>query len=355
MPHFVVEALMSAILVSGLVVIMMMMIECLNIGSNGKIFKRLSKNSLGQVIIAALLGAVPGCMGGFAVVSLYTHSILSFGALVAMMIATMGDESFVMLAMFPETALWISLGLLALAVVVGVAIDKIPALRRPLAKYENCLNIHNADCCEDEGHCHDGAHHHGRHLGWRRTAMFLGVAVFIAALVFGILEHGDEEPEAGGLNLLSEEWLNYLFALLSIAVLAVLALGSDHFVEEHLWGHIIKKHLPRVFAWTFGTLLLLGTLMEFVDLSGWISDNVVLMVILAALIGIIPESGPHLVFVTLFASGILPFPVLLASCISQDGHAGLPLLAESGKTFLLAKAINVLIAIGAGLLCFWVL
>ena len=95
-------------------------------------------------------------------------------------------------------------------------------------------------------------------------------------------------------------------------------------------------------------LLVLGILLQHIDIGEWISDNTALMILLATLIGIIPESGPHLIFVTLFAAGAIPFPVLLASSISQDGHAALPLLAESRKSFVWAKLINCGIALAAG-------
>jgi hypothetical protein len=96
-------------------------------------------------------------------------------------------------------------------------------------------------------------------------------------------------------------------------------------------------------------LLVLGLILQRLDIADWISDNTVLMILLASLIGIIPESGPHMIFVTLFAAGVVPFPVLLASSISQDGHASIPLLAESRRSFVYAKAINVIIAVAAGL------
>jgi hypothetical protein len=92
----------------------------------------------------------------------------------------------------------------------------------------------------------------------------------------------------------------------------------------------------------------MGILLQYIDIEHWISDNTALMILLATLIGIIPESGPHMIFVTLFATGIVPFPVLLASSISQDGHASIPLLAESKKSFLWAKVINCLVALLAG-------
>ena len=101
-------------------------------------------------------------------------------------------------------------------------------------------------------------------------------------------------------------------------------------------------------AWTCGGLLIRGIPLRYVDIEGWISGNTALMILLATLIGIIPESGPHMIFVTLFAAGVVPFPVLLASSISQDGHASIPLLAESRKSFAWAKLINCGVALAAG-------
>ncbi len=329
------DALRNAILISGLVGIMMMLIESLNIGSAGRFFAGLRRSRAGQVAVSALLGAIPGCMGGFAAVSLYTHGILSFGALVAMMIASSGDEAFVMLAMMPRQAAWIFLVLLVIAIAAGLLVDLLWKPRRPEAPCEDGYALH-----EEE--------HGERHFGWKRVALFAGIVLFLAALLSGLLE--EEEADAPqGFTLLSEEWMYWLFGALSLIVLAVLVRAKDHFIEEHLWHHIVCQHLPTVFAWSFGVLLLLGFGLSQVSIADWISANPALMVLLATLVGIIPESGPHLVFVTLYASGIVPFPVLLASCISQDGHASLPLLAESKRAFLRAKLVNCIIALAAGL------
>ena len=375
-----IEIIRNSILITGLVVIMMMMIESLNIESKSLFFKGLRKTKIGQVVIASLLGSIPGCMGGFATVSLYTHRMFSFGALVAMMIASSGDEAFVMLAMIPEQALIIFAVLFVLAIAVGIITDKIydrvHAKKCGLHDHEEC-GVH-ADCDGFEVHEHvEPEHGHAkRHFGWKRISMLVGLALFIAALGTGRLGHdhsAHEGHEHDGhvhtevcdhhnhahvhahdhghghtINLLSEDWMNVLFAGLSVIMLVVLIFASDHFVEEHLWNHIVKKHLPTIFAWTFGVLLVLGVVLHFVDIDNWISDNTALMILLATLIGIIPESGPHMIFVTLFAAGIVPFPVLLASSISQDGHAGIPLLAESKKSFAWAKLINCFIALAAG-------
>lgn len=346
--HLLTDVLRNSILITGLVVIMMMMIECFNVESHGKLFGKLKGSRAGQVVFSAFLGSIPGCMGGFASVSLYTHGMISFGALVAMMIASSGDESFVMLAMMPEKSLWIFAALFVIAVIAGIVTDRFHK-STPKMHCEEKYEIHEADNCEHRHDTSDG-HGHGRHLTWKRALMFLGTAVFIAALATGMLEHEEHGAEAasGGINLLSEEWMNIMFAILSVVILVVLAVASDHFVEEHLWHHIVVHHLPTIFAWTFGVLAFIGIGLHYLDISTWISDNTALMVLLAALIGIIPESGPHMIFVTLYASGIVPLPVLLASCISQDGHAALPLLAESKKSFVQAKVINCIVALAVG-------
>lgn len=341
--HEILESsFLNAVLITALVVVMMMMIESLNIGSRGKLFSKLGGSRVGGVLLGAFFGVLPGCMGGFATVSLYTHGILSFGALVAMMIASSGDEAFVLLAWNPRISLWIFALLFVVAVAAGILTDLL-SFRKG-----------NPECAEMVSlHSEDNEEHKGRHFSWKRAGMFAGVLLFIVALITGLFEHshGGEDTHVelqGALNLLSEDWMYVFFAVLSISMLVVLVLGSDHFVEEHLWHHVVIKHLPVIFAWTFGVLLLLGVLLNFFDVSAWISDNTALMIVLATLVGIIPESGPHLIFVTLYAAGVLPMPVLLASCISQDGHASLPLLAESKKSFMKAKLINCAVALIVG-------
>jgi len=129
----------------------------------------------------------------------------------------------------------------------------------------------------------------------------------------------------------------------SIGSMFIIAIVPDHFLEDHIYKHIIKKHLLRIFLWTFGALLLVHILENYLDITSWIQDNPLGILTLATLVGIIPESGPHMVFVTMYAKQIVPFAILLASSISQDGHGTLPLLAVSRKVFIYLKLINVII------------
>ncbi|PIQ09274.1 MAG: hypothetical protein COW71_07480 [Ignavibacteriales bacterium CG18_big_fil_WC_8_21_14_2_50_31_20] len=103
-----------------------------------------------------------------------------------------------------------------------------------------------------------------------------------------------------------------------------------------------------MFLWTFGTLFAIHFVTSFLDINQWIETNLWVVLIIAVLVGILPESGPHLIFVTLFASGTIPFSILIANSIVQDGHGTIPLLALSKKSFIYLKIINLAIGLLVG-------
>ncbi|MCD6455716.1 MAG: hypothetical protein J7K81_02850 [Methanophagales archaeon] len=103
-----------------------------------------------------------------------------------------------------------------------------------------------------------------------------------------------------------------------------------------------KLSLPRYALFSFLFILL-------VDLEGFVRANMILIFLICALVGLIPESGPHMIFVMMFASGLVPFSILLTSSIVQDGHGMLPLLSYTIKDSVLIKLFNLLFAIVIGL------
>ena len=346
------DVLRNSILITGLVIIMMLMIEYVNIHSHGKWFTKLRQNRIGQVVLGASLGIIPGCMGGFAAVSMYSHKLLSLGALIAMMIASSGDEAFVMLAMIPKEALLLMAILFVIAVLAGLLTDKFskPHTRHPHEGCDEGYQIHE----EESESVEKPSFRNMKHASAERIALLLGVILFIVALAFGMLEHEHEETTHTQLNIFNEDWMNLIFAVISLFVVWFIATAGEHIIKEHLWEHIIRKHFLSIFLWTFGALFVIQVGLHYFDIETLISNNIPWMILLAVLVGIIPESGPHLLFVTLFATGTVPFSVLLASSISQDGHASLPLLAESTRSFLQAKIVNVLVAAVIGYLCYFI-
>lgn len=396
------EVLRNAVLITGLVLIMMLMIEYCNIGSHGSLFARLKSSGINQVLIGTLLGLVPGCIGGFAAVSLFTHKLLSFGALTAMMIASSGDEAFVMLATMPLKALLLFAILGALAIVTGLVCDRYLFKEQNFAFCPDGYEIHKEHDSSIASPFRLSSYKDAlRRPSRERLLLLAGIALFVVALLSGFAGHDhaghdhavhqevalhqevahnhelheevahnhalqghathqeslqeiieERHLSTFTLHLLDEEWMNCLFAIMSIVTLLFTATAKEHFIKEHLWHHVIKRHLLSIFLWTLGGLAVCQIGVQYLNIEEWVSSNMIFVILLAVAVGIIPESGPHLVFVTLYLNGIVPFSVLLANSISQDGHTALPLLASSRKTFLKAKAVNIIIGAVVGILLY---
>jgi len=327
----------NALMITSFVLIMMLLIEYINVHTRGSWQQILQKTRLGQYILGAVLGVIPGCLGAFTVVSLYSHRTVSFGALVAAMIATSGDEAFVMLSMFPLQAIGLSVLLFIVAIAAGWMTDRLfPKQEKFLLKEDDDLELHHEDVCV----CFSA-----RMILPQLIKISLPRALLIilfGGLLFALL--------TGVLGSDNWDWKRITFVLgLSFSLFVILTV-PDHFLEQHLWGHVVKKHLLRIFLWTTGALFAIHYLDNWLDIESLIQENLYIVLIIAVLVGIIPESGPHLVFVTLFSQGTIPFAILMANSIVQDGHGTLPLLAVSRRAFIWLKVINMALGLALGFL-----
>jgi len=272
MSEIILDTFLESIGISSLVLLMMIIVDLINVKSKGKLQAILNESKKWkQYIIGSLLGTAPGCFGSFAGVSLYMHGIISYGTIAGLMIATSGDEAFVMLAMFPKTAVILFIILFVLGVFSGRLIDYL------VLKF----NIPNSGDC--------------------KTKQL----------------HEDEK-------------------------------SYKHYLKEHIWHHIIKEHVWKIFLWTFGALLVIEFSTNYLNLSSLTNEYIWIVLLLSILIGIIPDSGPHLIFVSLFSQGLIPFSILLSSSIVQDGHGLLPMLSFSVKDTITIKLFNVAIGLIIG-------
>jgi len=330
-----------SLIITGFVAVMMLVIEYLNVLSQGQWQERLSRSSWGQYLLAAFLGATPGCLGAFAIVAMYAHRRLSLGAVVAAMIATSGDESFVLLAMVPKTGLGLTGLLFLIGIAAGALTDRV--LGRRLTRKLSCsedFHIHAETQCR----CFAPEQ---LLTQWKNCSAARGVLAGSLILFLLAIATGQIGP-------VHWNWIRATLLVVSAVALFMVATVPEHFLEEHLWKHVARGHVPRVFLWTFGSLLVLHLALDLWQFDEAIRSGKWLMLVLASLMGLIPESGPHLIIVTMFAEGVVPFSVLLASSIVQDGHGMLPMLAHSRRAFLVIKLVNLVVglAVGAALMVF---
>ncbi len=335
MKELLVETLMHALTITGFVMLMMVVVEYINVQNKNRWAEKLRHSPLMQILMATILGIIPGCMGSFVVVSLYTHRMIGLAAVVAAMIATSGDEAFVMFALFPGKALLLHGIIFIIALLVGWIIYLFSKKEKEPAEPQHGFVIHQKNYCK----CFDKSIilPQLRRITFERSLLLFATTVFSLLIILGVIGH-----EGWG-------WEKVTLLAGSFFLLFVFLTVPEHFLKEHLYNHIIKKHFLRILLWSWGAFIVLHFVQTEQLLSTLVENNPYWILLAAVLIGIIPESGPHLVFVTLFSQQLIPFSILLASSIVQDGHGMLPMLAESRKDFFLIKGINVLVGLAVGL------
>ena len=121
----VLSVLKHALMISFFVFVMMLLVDFIDSVTKRRLSEIMKGGMWRQYTLASFLGSTPGCLGAFMNVSLYIHGMISFGAVVGGMIATSGDEAFVMLVQFPGTAIVLFLVLFISGILFAWISDKV--------------------------------------------------------------------------------------------------------------------------------------------------------------------------------------------------------------------------------------
>ena len=332
----ILNVLKQSLTITLFVFVMMLILDYINVLSKGRINSIIKGRRWRQYLVSSFLGATPGCLGAFLNVSFYVHGLISFGALVGGMIATSGDEAFVLLAMVPKQALLLFVLLFVFGIVFGWLSDKITgALKLKTCKECVLQTVHeNEECSCFNKQAIVRSYNKPSSI---RILFTMGAATIFIAVVFGLLG-----PSFWG-------WKRITLVALGATAFGIIGTVPEHFLREHIWQHIIKKHLAGVFLWSFTAIFIVELGFNYWNLEEFVQQHMEWVGLLAVLLAIIPESGPHMIFVMLYAKGLIPFSILLASSIVQDGHGMLPLLSYSVKDSILIKVFNLVFGIIIGL------
>jgi len=334
------ESLKHSLMITVFVFVMLVLVDYINVLSKGKMNPAVKGGRFRQYAMTSFLGATPGCLGAFMNVSFYVHGLISFGAIVGGMIATSGDEAFVMLAMFPGKALLLFAILFVSGIIFAWIADKIAsALKIEPCKECDLSQVHEEEICHffEKGEILERL----RKMSLSRFVLMILLITFIYAIILGVI--GSEDWD----------WKRITFLSLLSLSLFIVATVPEHYLEEHIWTHIAKEHIWRIFLWSFFALLIIDVGFRYWNLETFVSGHMVWVLLIAALVAVIPDSGPHLIFVVMFSKGLIPFSVLLASSIIQDGHGMLPLLSYSVRDSALIKLFNLAFGLALGAILYF--
>ncbi|MDC0161527.1 putative manganese transporter [Marine Group III euryarchaeote] len=273
----------------------------------------MKKGDTWQVPMASLLGALPGCGGAVVVITAFARGNIRLGAMVAALIATMGDAAFLLLAKEPTTYLRLMSISIFAAVISGWTVDR----------------FHRGELYSSEI-----KHFEKIGIGKLRTRDKLFMAFAAPGLFLGILQLAQVDINNFGILVTI---LGLLGAFLSISVWVLSPINAVSSSDDHpftrsseetsfvtVW--VIAGFLAYEYAYAF-----FGLDLEVLAEAAWI-----FLPILAILIGFIPGCGPQVLVTTLYLNGIIPFAALIGNAISNDGDALFPAIALTPRMAVIA-------------------
>jgi len=122
---------------------MLLFFGYINYRTAGGLIRAIENNRRWQPFIGALLGVSPGCGGAIFVMPLYMRGVCSYGTLVATLVATMGDSSFVILSRLPREGLIVHVISFVVGVITGYVVDafRIGVTRPGTHPSERCRGV----------------------------------------------------------------------------------------------------------------------------------------------------------------------------------------------------------------------
>ena len=351
--------------------------------SRGALVQRLESNRRLQPLVGAVMGLTPGCGGAIVMMPLYLRGSVSFGTVVATLIATAGDSAFVILVLAPEAAVWAYGFAFGAALVSGYAIDRfgmgvgyvddaVRRLRRPVSDggtpagaVGRATNPTHEYAGTPPGHSHENGPDRTSRILTPLSHLAHGVWWVAAALALGLgvaylLRGAPDVPLVLGASFAG------LFTVVGITGTTLsfyLYFVGRHYIGEGRVGRAREsfasaydtmRHASMetsfVTVWVLVAYLLYeyAVVLFHIDVGAVAATAGVLAPIAGAVVGLIPGCGPQIVLAGAYSQGAVPFSALAANAISQDGDALFPLLAIDRTAAVVASIYTTIPALVVG-------
>ena len=284
----------------------------------------LNKTKTFHVPIATILGALPGCGGAIIVVTQFIQGRISFGALVAVLTATMGDAAFLLLSKEPSTGILVFAITCATGIVTGYFVDffhnhKFQELKQNFKiEFEKIGNTFVSRF----------------NIFW----VIIFVPGFSVGLLTALRVNLDNYFLISNFNLV--ESIGSIGAIISIFMWTLNPLSDFQCSTEKT-----RSFLSRVIdttnfvtTWVVCGFLFFELLIYFsdIDLMAFFNVWIAFVPLIAILFGFIPGCGPQIIVTTFYLNGYIPLSAELGNAISNDGDALFPAIALAPKSAILA-------------------
>ncbi len=303
-----------------------------------------------QAPLASFLGALPGCGGAIIVVTQYTRGLVSFGSVVSVLIATMGDAAFLLIAREPTTGLAIMVLGFTVGTLSGWVVDAIHG-----------QDFMRSDVESDHATTRRFSFNRKSHSSLSKlVASKAWLWLVVPGGVLGILVAFQFESDSLFGPLSGLEPTHWYGAIGGI--LCLLMWGFSKRENAHARKNIRSRnrHLPIseriikdtnfVTSWVVMGFLSYELAVHFAGsgIETWLKVWAPFVPLVAILVGFIPGCGPQIVITTLYLSGAIPLSAQLGNAISNDGDALFPALALAPRAAVLATLYSAVPALIVG-------
>ena len=294
----------------------------------------LEKTKKLHVPIASLLGAIPGCGGAIIVVTQYIQGRISFGSLVAVLTATMGDAAFLILAIEPSTGLFIF--------VLGIFVGTISGYLVDFFHGRNFM-INNSNI-EIEFEQLKKTFVSKFNIFW----LILFVPGFVVGILLAFQVDVDKFFHLPS-NISIVILLGSAGAILSIFMWSLNPLSDFQCSTDKSRGFLSRviDTTNFVSTWVISGFLVFEIFMYFtsIDLKLFFDLWLPFVPLIAILFGFLPGCGPQIVVATFYLNGYIPLSAELGNAISNDGDALFPAIALAPKAAILGTIYSAFPAI----------
>ena len=360
---------------------MVFLFSWLQYATSGRFVEYIRSKKKLQPVIGALMGLTPGCGGAIVMMPMYARGYVTYGTVLATLIATLGDSAFVLIGAAITDSSFVAplLAVHAISFVAGVSWGYLVDMtgttpHQPLGRFgptfgqakpdEETVNKSPLDDLsrEEPGGLGYKILHQGYLIWW--TVTLIGLVFAILLLVWSGqdpdygLELSFNPPTMDGFIT----WIGLVGTSLSIIL---------YFAQKNWFGddteatigdklHSMREtmiHSASETAFVTFWVMIAYLAFEFGMLFSGISEqdmsnygDGLIAVLAASFIGLIPGCGPQIIAITAYTKDIISFPALAANAISQDGDALFPLLVRHKAASLWATIHTTIPAIIAGVI-----
>ena len=370
----------SFLAVTVFVAVMILFFSWLQYATSGRFVEYIQSHKKLQPVIGALMGLTPGCGGAIIMMPMYARGYVTYGTVVATLIATLGDSAFVLIGAAVADSSFIApmIAVHVISFIVGVLWGYIVDMTgttpsKPMGKFgpkvgEDLVPEPDDDTTLLEDLPREVPEGIGYKILHQGYLFWWGITTigFIFAILLLVWSGQDPEYELKlAYNPLTIDGFITWVGLLGTTLSVVLYVAQKNWFADDTEATIGDKlhsmretmvHAASETAFVTFWVMIAYLAFEFTMLFSGISEqdmarhgDGLIAVVVAAIIGLIPGCGPQIIAITAYTKDMISFPALAANAISQDGDALFPLLVRHKAASLWATVHTTIPALITGI------